>query len=116
MNSIDDVGFDRCLKVDAFWFSGELLILLDNRVKPYFERRLLLLLDDVENLGVATMSLHELKEILVAKLQSQVAGIAAKVIPCLKVELSSGAFFSEAIGNIEEDFEHFVVILEHNHV
>lgn len=62
------------------------------------------------------MSLQELKEILVAKLQSQVAGIAAKVIPCLKVELSSDALFNEAVRNIEEDFEHFVVILEHNHV
>lgn len=36
LNSIDVVGFDGCLKVDAFWFSGELLVLLDNRVKPYF--------------------------------------------------------------------------------
>lgn len=62
------------------------------------------------------MSLHELKEILVAKLQSQVAGITTKVIPCLKVELSSDAFFSQASGNIEEYFEHFVIILEHNHV
>lgn len=62
------------------------------------------------------MSLHELEEILVAKLQSQVARIAAKVIPCLEVELPSDALFNEALGNIEEDFEHFVVVLEHNHM
>jgi hypothetical protein len=62
------------------------------------------------------MPLYELKEILVAKLQSQVAGIAAKVIPCLKVKLSSDTLFNEAFGNIEEDFEHFVVVLKHDHM